>query len=35
VRSPGGEGVKMTKLAFVRWLLDEISNRLAAGAARK
>lgn len=35
VRSPGGEGVKMPKVAFVRWLMGEISSRLAAGAARK
>lgn len=33
--SPGGEGVKMTKRAFVQWLMTDISNRLAAGAARK
>lgn len=35
VHSPGGEGVKMEKRAFVRWLLQDISHRLASGAARK
>lgn len=35
VHSPGGEGVKMEKRAFVRWLLQDVSDRLAAGAARK
>lgn len=35
MHSPGGEGVKMDKRAFVRWLLKDITERLAAGAARK
>lgn len=33
--SPGGEGVKMSKKAFVGWLLGELSQRLNAVAAGK
>ena len=33
--SPGGEGVKMSKKAFVGWLLGELSKRLNAVAAGK
>lgn len=33
--SPGGEGVKMSKKAFVGWLLAELSKRLNAIAAGK
>jgi phosphopantothenoylcysteine decarboxylase / phosphopantothenate---cysteine ligase len=35
VHSPGGDGAKMSKRAFVRWLLEELSTRLPAAAARK
>jgi phosphopantothenoylcysteine decarboxylase/phosphopantothenate--cysteine ligase len=35
LHSPGGEGAKIHKRAFVRWLLADLSNRLAANEARK